>query len=179
MREVQQKIPSRYNEAIFEFVKYQRQFKFLQTRFEETKKEFYELMNKCFDEKHFNGSAITDCSDVAGNAVIVTKVQKSKVIFDVARLKKALGKKLSKDVVTKRYEVADMPGLIEYLKGCNVDPKVFSSFLVVTEEVDTKALEKLEELGRVNLADIKGCYKVETKGVYFTVKAGSGDGDRK
>jgi len=67
-----------------------------------------------------------------------------------------------------------MVGLITYLKECGIDPKVFKSFISVRKTVDTKELDRLEELGMITAEQIKGCYTVKNQNPYFTVNIGKG-----
>lgn len=101
----------------------------------------------------------------------VTRVQKASIEFDEDKLEKAIGK-YSKDVILKRYEITDIFGLIAYLKSCGVDPNIFKSFLEVHKTVDTKALDLLEEKGKISSKDIDGCYEVKQSKPYFIVKKG-------
>ena len=91
------------------------------------------------------------------------------MVFNADKLEKVLGKKISDNVIIKKYEIVDMFGLIAYLKECNVDPKIFKSFLSVTKSVDVKELERLDELGKISIEQLNGCYTVNKQKPYFTV----------
>jgi hypothetical protein len=67
-----------------------------------------------------------------------------------------------------------MNGLITYLKDCGISPKVFKSFISVRKTVNTKELDRLEELGKITAEQIKGCYTVKSQSPYFTVNVGKG-----
>ena len=71
--------------------------------------------------------------------------------------------------------------MIAYLKECNVDPKIFKSFLIVSKTVDTKELDRLDELGKISTEQVKGCYTIKRQKPYFTVgvKRGNDNGEQK
>ena len=112
---------------------------------------------------------------------MVNRIQKSSVEFDPDKLAKALGKQLAKQVIIKKYEITDMDALIAYLKECDVDPKIFKSFLNVSQSVDIQELDRLEEIGKITAEQVKGCYTVKRQKPYFTVgvKRGHDDGEQK
>lgn len=62
-----------------------------------------------------------------------------------------------------------MPGLIEYLKSCGVNPKKFKSFLNVTKTVNQKEIDQLFLTGKLSEKDVDGCYTTEKKNPYYTV----------
>ena len=70
-----------------------------------------------------------------------------------------------------------MPALVTYLKECGVDPKIFKSFIVTTKSVDTKELDRLEEIGKITTSQVQGCYTVKNQKPYFTVGLRKGKGD--
>lgn len=96
---------------------------------------------------------VIDNEDLEGNELVVNlvvnKVQKTSVIFDVDALENNLSKEMCKDVIDKSYTITDINRLIIYLKSCGVDPKVFKSFINVTKTVDEKKLDKLADLGLI------------------------------
>lgn len=91
----------------------------------------------------------------------VTRIRRKKVLWNVEKLKEAIGKKLAKQCIQRTYTVDDMEGLILYLKSCGVDPKRFKKFIDISEEVDEKALDQLYSTGKVKRSQIADCYKVE------------------
>lgn len=156
----------------------------IQTQFAWLKEEFYATMEDYFEQNNVDPSeGVTleyDDELVYNGTLIVKKVQKYSVEFDANKLEKALGKELSQDVILKKYEVTDMPGLVTYLKECGCDPKVFKAFIQASKMVDTKELDRLEEIGKVTTKQVAGCYEVKPQKPYFTVsvvKKGQGDKD--
>ena len=162
-------------QSIINFFQKQKKFKQIQTRFGEIKADFYNDMEDYFEHNNVNGKLIIEGDSLDGaENFIVTRIQSSKVEFNPDKLEKALGKELSQSVIQKHYEITDMIGLVTYLKECGVDPKVFKSFISIRKTVNTKELDRLEELGMITAEQIKGCYKVKSQNPYFTVNIGKG-----
>lgn len=156
-------------------------FKKIQTQFAELKEKFYADMEDYFSCNDIGSEGIEiDYADglVFAGTLTVKKVQKSSVEFDADKLEKALGKELSQDVITKKHEITDMTGLVAYLKECGCDPKIFKSFIQTSKVIDTKELDRLEEIGKITTAQVKGCYEVKTQKPYFTVTVKEGQGDK-
>lgn len=101
---------------------------------------------------------------------LVTRVQRTSISWDIKKLKEKLGKKLSKDVLSKRYEIIDIDGLVEYLKECGVDPKRFKSYFNIDEFVNAKKIDELESLGKISKEQIDGCYSVACSKPYYQVR---------
>lgn len=141
-------------------------------QFEEQKEQFYSDMEGYFKDEGITSKEF-DYDEFDGSQLIVTRNQTSKVIFKIDKLKTALGK-LASGVIHKRYEIADMSGLIAYLKECGVDPKVFKSFLNISESVDEKELDRLFDVGKITKEQVAGCYTVKLNKPYFTVRMGKG-----
>lgn len=163
-------------QSVLEYFSKQCKFKGLQAKFEEAKRQFNDEMEAYFQESGITSMRV-ESDELVEGSLLVTRVQKSSVSFDADRLESALGKELAGQVIHKRYEIADILGLITYLKECGVDPKVFKSFLVITKTVDTKELDRLEEIGKITLDQVKGCYMINAQKPYFVVKNGKGKGD--
>lgn len=161
--------------SVIEFFERQKELKQIQTQFNELKVQFYGSMEDYFSRNDIDGKLIVDGN--YNGSLVVTRIQNSKVEFNPDKLEKALGKELASGVINKRYEIADMSGLVAYLKSCGVDPKVFKSFLLVSKSVDTKELDKLEELGKITADQVKGCYTVKKQNPYFTVSVAKGQGE--
>lgn len=163
-------------QAITTFFQKQKKFKQIQTRFGEIKADFYDNMEDYFRCNNVDGKLTIDCNEYGENCgtFTVTRVQSSKVEFNPDKLEKVLGKELSQDVIQKHYEITDMNGLVTYLKECGISPKVFKSFISVRKTVNTKELDRLEELGMITAEQIKGCYTIKSQNPYFTVNIGKG-----
>ena len=162
-------------QSIMNFFQKQKRFKQIQTRFCEIKADFYNDMEDYFKYNNIDGKLTIECNELADvQSFVVTRIQSSRVEFNPDKLEKALGKELSRDVIQKHYEIVDMNGLVTYLKECGIDPKVFKSFVSARKTVNTKELDKLEELGKITAEQIKGCYTVKSQSPYFTVNIGKG-----
>lgn len=170
---------NKYKELALSYFNSSKEIKELQEKQIRAKEKLYAAFDKYFEQNEdevedervlFEYPNIYLDEDENETLVIsVKQVQKSTVKFDTSRLEKILNKKYKNDVIKKRYEIFDMKGLITYLKSCDVDPKIFSSFVNVTPSVDVKELERLEQLGKVKLDDLKGCYSVEQQKPYYLV----------
>ena len=143
----------------------------MKANFEDVKKQFYKDMDAYFESQELenDNSVIFEYPTLGEAALKVTRIQKASVDFEVDKLEKALPKDVAKKAIVKRYEIMDMQGLILYLKKCNVDPQKFKSFLNVTKHVDVKEIDKLEELGKISIEQIEGCYSVKKSTPYYTV----------
>lgn len=164
-----------YKHSILNFFQKQKKFKEIQNRFCEIKADFYNDMEDYFKQNNIDGKLTIECDEPAGaKKFVVTRVQSSRVEFNPDKLEKALGKELSRDVIQKHYEIIDISGLITYLKECGIDSKVFKSFISIKKTVNTKELDRLEELGKITAEQIKGCYTVKSQNPYFTVNVEKG-----
>lgn len=161
------------------FFEKQTKFKSVQAQFNEIKAQFNSNMEDFFKRERIDKSTVFSCDEIVGDSLVVNRVQKSSVEFNPDKLEKVLGKDFGKQIIIKRYEITDMDALIAYLKECNVDPKIFKSFLNVSKSVDVKELDRLEELGKITAEQIKGCYTIKQQAPYFTVgvKKGQNDGE--
>lgn len=171
MKKTTKKSIKYFKDSVRNFLTGQAALKTVKANFEDAKEQFYKDMNEYFEAQELGGnnSIVFDYPSLGNSALKVTRVQKVNVDFDIEKLEKTLPKDVVKRVVVKRYEVANMEGLISYLKKCNVDPHVFKSFLNVTKHVEVSALDKLEELGEVSVEQLKGCYSVRKSNPYYTV----------
>lgn len=136
---------------------------------EEKKKEFYSAMDGFFTD---NGGvdAVFNAKSKSGNVkLVVKKVVKTKHVWNADKIEKQLGKTAG-EVVSKHYTVSDMPGLIEYLKTCGVDPKIFKQHITVEKVVDEPTLDRLYETGEVTLDQLGGCCDIIQNDPYYTVK---------
>lgn len=151
------------------FLEKKSKFDAVQEKFKGFKAEFAKIAKEYFVSKGIRKAEFQSKRSEVESTVTVTMVQKSHVVFDIDKLKKAVGKKLAKRIIKKQYEIVDIDGLIAYLQDCGVDPKVFKSFLNVTEEVDEDELDQLDQLGKIDRDVIKDCYTVHNDEPYFKV----------
>ena len=156
MKEMQkrQKPPVDFAKIVADFYSKNQRFKEIEFSFKKIKSKFSGEISKYFDENPGLSSAVFTTgngSNVDCVGYIVNKIQRANVKFDCDKLEKALGKKLSDVLIYKTYTIIDMPGLISYLKECNVDPQIFKSFLHVEKHVDKAELERLEGIGKLSI----------------------------
>lgn len=168
---VEQKKKPNYTKEQFipfakEFFNEQKEFKERQERFNTIKQLFYNDAEELFNYEGID-KLVIDNEDLEGNELVVNKVQKTSVIFDVDALENNLSKEMSKDVIDKSYTITDINRLIIYLKSCGVDPKVFKSFISVTKTVDEKKLDNLADLGLISQEQLEGCYTLKRKKILF------------
>lgn len=171
-------------QSVRKFFEKQSRFKKVQSQFNELKAQFNSDMEDYFECEGIEKSLTFLCEDIIegnGSDLVVNRIQKSSVEFDPDKLAKALGKQLAKQVIIKKYEITDIDALIAYLKECDVNPKIFKSFLNVSQTVDTQELDRLEELGKITVEQVKDCYTIKRQKPYFTVsvKRGHDDGEQK
>ena len=162
-------------QAVINFFQKKKRFEQIQTRFGEIKADFYNDMEDYFKYNNVDGKLTIESNEFDDTkSFVVTRIQSSKVEFNPDKLEKVLGKELSRDVIQKHYEIVDITGLISYLQGYGISPKVFKSFISIRKSVNVKELDKLESLGKITAEQIKGCYTVKSQNPYFTVNIGKG-----
>lgn len=132
--------------------------------------ELYFEENDCESPLKFENVPLHGADDAEVYALSVSRVQRVDVTWDADKVAAALGKKLASEVISKRYEITDMSGLVAYLKECGVDPKVFKSFIRAEKTVNQKELDALEELGKIDASDLEGCYETKVRDPYFTIR---------
>lgn len=178
----QKKKPNYTKEQFIPFVKEfyneQKKFKEKQERFNTIKQLFYNNAEELFNYEGID-KLVVDNEDLEGNELVVNRVQKTSIVFDIDALENNLSKEMCKDVIDKSYTITDINRLIIYLKSCGVDPKVFKSFINVTKTVDTKRVDKLADLGLISKKQLEGCYTLKRQKPYFTVKTKRGKCDEK
>lgn len=157
-------------------------FKNAESVMNDMKSDFNASMNALFEqqEKNLKGNSVsfeTDGFGEVSQTVTATQITKISVIWDIPILKRVLGKKLAKKCVSKKYEIVDFPGMVEYLKSLGAKPDEFSKFLNVVESVNEKQLDKLNDLGVIAIDDMRECYTVKKSTPYFKITVKSGEGN--
>lgn len=163
-----------YRILVQNFFKKQMKFKEVQAQFDKIKKQFNSEMEDFFKCENIDKSVVFSSNNFAEEKLVVNRIQKSNVEFNVDKLEKKVDKKIAKQIIIKHYEIIDIDALIAYLKECNVDPRIFKSFLNVSKTIDVNELERLEELGKITAEQVKGCYTVKHQNPYFTVSMKKG-----
>lgn len=159
-----------YTDLVYNYFKQQANFKKNEAEYKKCQIEFNEKMNEYFDGLSVNRRKNASFKLSNGNVIKVTRVAPAKINWLPDKLRSKVTKPIWKQIAKKRYEISDIDGLISYLKTCNVNPKIFKSFIEVTETIDSKSIERLSELGKIKTNDIKGCYIVECSKPYYKLK---------
>lgn len=146
------------------------------------KQRFEAAVNEYFDDTdakrlEFGGECDDEYTDE--DKVSVTRVEKTTLEWFPEKLEKRVPKKVLNQVVKKRYTVNDMQGLVAYLKTCGVDPAVFRRYLTIEKTVDVAAIDRLNQIGEIEVNHISGCYVVHSQKPYLkmTVRKGEGCGN--
>lgn len=177
------KLDGVFERAVKKLVVEQAQMKASKERFEALKEKCFAAIGRYFDSQGIH-QAVVDGVQLGADgclgevaSVKVTRVQRVKLVFDADKLEKALSKQQAAQVVTKRYEVTNMPALVAYMRALDADPAVFKSFIHVEKSVNQAALDRLEELGEITASQINGCYTVSKEKPYYTAKVVGGNGE--
>ena len=154
------------------FWEQKRIFDATKANFENDKYEFYNEMDRYFDSAaDDDGKVIIDLRDsVKGvRKIICQKVTQMNITFNPVKIKKLLSKKEQKLVINKHYKVINWPGLLNLLKESGVEWKKFLKYVEITEEVNQKELDKLIDLGLLDIDDAKACASTKAKTQYYKI----------
>lgn len=167
----------RYQQSAWNYYRKEQKFKQVKQQYEELRKQFEVDMLELTDtlgKKRvlFDSETMNDDGTLS-----VRKVEKTSIEWDADKLERKLPKSIAKKVIKKKYSIADMNGLVEYLKSCGVDPKVFKRYLAIDKTVDVKAVDQLGNVGEISVQQISGCYVVKCHKPYFTLSVKKGDDD--
>lgn len=91
----------------------------------------------------------------------VNKRVDTNIKFFEDQLARKLDKKKFKQVTNKKLEVENIRGLISFLKSYGVDPNEFKNYIKTSHEVDIDEIERLIEIGEIQIEDLHGCYSAE------------------
>lgn len=169
----QKNLDAKAANAAWEFFHQKEEFDQTKKEFEEAKKQFEEIMLEYMKGK----SATFESDGFTDGQLVVKKVEKTSIEWDAEKLEKRVEKSVAKQVIKKQYRITDMQGLIQYLRSCGVDPKIFKKFLLVDKTVDEKAVDRLGDTGELTVKQISGCYLVKSQKPYFTTSVKKDDGD--
>lgn len=173
-------------EVVASFYELQQQKKLDDKAFNDEKQEFYEVMDRHFGSKEAHGaSKLTftvgyddeDNTRAVGGEYTVTRCQKRRIVFDIAKLRRKLGKKKFKAVSTATWNCFDIDGLAKYVKSLGGEFDVFKSFFNVTTEVDESEVNRLSEIGEITAEDIEGCYSVNEGKPWYKVSFKAAEDD--
>ena len=139
-------------------------------KFKEAQRQFYSRMSKFFKSSSIDRDySFSDFKSGQKRDFKLVKVQQKKVTFDPSKVKQALGKELSSEVIKKEVSIPDADKFIKYMKHVGADPKTVKSMLLVSESVDVKALDQLIDVGDIDEQLLDGTFEVIEKDPYFKV----------
>lgn len=158
----------RHRRLAWNFFRKQQALKEQQKELDQLKSEFEPQMEEYFSELGakrvvFEGDQLDGTSNL-----VVRMVERTSIEWNADKLEKRVPKSVARQVIKKHYWIDNMPGLIEYLKYCGVDPKIFKQFVRAEKYVDQKEVDRLSDLGLISVRNISGCYYVKCQKPYFT-----------
>lgn len=156
--------------AISAYYKLDVEFKNQKFMYESKKKNLTDIIVRNLEEMKIKKITVGNDKTVAGRVKLACQmIKRTKIIYNVSKIKKKFNKKDCARILDKHYEIVDIEKLISLLKNAGVDPKEFKKTIKVTETINEKNLDKLEELGFITLDDLKGCYEIEEGNPYLKV----------
>lgn len=172
----------RYQQSAWNYYHKKKKFEQVEKQYKQLKEQFEVEMLELTDELGKKRVQFETNNLATDDGILtVNKVEKTSIEWDAEKLERKLHKSVAKKVIKKKYSIADMKGLTEYLKSCGVDPKVFRKYLAIERTVDIKAIDQLGNIGEISVQQISGCYIVKCHKPYFTlsVKKDDNDGENK
>lgn len=170
----------RYQQSAWNYYHKKQKFEKVEKQYKQLKEQFEADMLELTDELGKKRVQFeSDNLAVDGGALAVCKVEKTSIEWDAEKLERKLPKSVARKVIKKKYSIADMKGLTEYLKSCGVDPKAFKRYLAIERTVDTKAVDQLGNVGELSVQQISGCYIVKCHKPYFTLSVKKDNDDDK
>lgn len=121
---------------------------------------YRKMIQEYFDEHELKTMAVT-VNEINNECLIATKVERVYIDYFVDKLKENLDPEIFNEVVFKKYEVTDMPGLIELLRTSGVNPKDFKKFLNIVITPNKESIKRLYSTGDITKSDLKGCYEAK------------------
>jgi hypothetical protein len=91
----------------------------------------------------------------------VSKKIDTSIEFFSDALSQKLDKKMFNRVTNKTMTIENINGLVKMLKSYGVDPKEFKNYIKTTRHVDIEEVERLIDLGEIQIEDLQGCFKAE------------------
>lgn len=160
-----------WKQSVIDFLFRQRAFKAEEKVYKKRKEVFNKMAEDFFKDSGETQDIFLTEETTVPMVITVKKCQAVSIQFDADKLENKLNKEYCQEVISKKYEVLDMPGLVEYLKSCGVNPKKFKKFIGVIKNVDQKKLDQLFATGKLSEKDVDGCYMTEKRNPYYTVNA--------
>lgn len=142
--------------------------------FEQVKIDFKNVMERYFDKfKNDDGKIELDVtgeqySDIT--KIILSRVQPTKVTWNIQKLNELLDKKQKQLVIQKNYQVNDWPGFLNFLKDSGLKFSDIKKFISIEDSVRVNQLDKLIDLGLVDEEEVKKCSDIKLSPAYYTIK---------
>lgn len=91
----------------------------------------------------------------------VLRTTHSKIEFHIEQLQQNLSKEHFKQICDTQVMIDDLKEFIKFLKRHGVKPEDFKTFITTTKSVNKDELDKLIELGDIEINDLQGSYTAE------------------
>lgn len=159
-------------DAVIELYQNKLKIKDLTNQFEERNKHLQDIIQKYIKKSgsdYFRFLAKSGMFEKANQYLKVKSITPKKIVWDTSKLKNKLDKEVYDEIVEKQYTINDIEGLIEYLKSCGVNPRVFKSFIDVKENVNQKLIDDLGNQGVINVKSLKGCFEIVENTSYIKI----------
>lgn len=92
---------------------------------------------------------------------------RTKVDYDISSIKKTLDKAIYRKFIKRTYRL-NIKKFKQICSMMNIDYRKFAKAIVISEQIDEEALDKLYENGEITLKDLSGCYDAQvSKSVSF------------
>lgn len=137
--------------------------------------ELKEKIQKYFDKK--------DIKTMDVDNIHVVKSERLNITYNAEMLELKLknstshdarnNKEIINEVIVRAYSIVDYDGLVTLLKRRGVRPGEFKEHVRIVRAVDKKALNKLFEVGDLDIKQLEGCYEATiTKSISIKEKQG-------
>lgn len=154
--------------SVRQFFKMTETKKNVDNAYAEQKNEFENIMDVLYDRfSDKDGDVYVDSGDKLNSTKIkVHRVRTSKVVWNIDKLKKLLGKD-SENTITKKYEIVNFPLLIKLAKQYKIPWRLFKQCIEYEEVVNEHALDRLIDLGIVDGDEAKKCATAKFNKPYY------------
>lgn len=123
---------------------------------------------KALMAKYFEKSGKSQVSNSECTVFVQTR---TKINYNMMALQEELEEDLLKEFVDKEYRVNDWGKFTKVMKKYNVSPSEIKPIIDVSKTVNEKKLNKLYEIGKIDIMDLQGCYDAKvSKSVVLKMK---------
>ncbi len=88
--------------------------------------------------------------------------KRRQVAFDVDKVKEIVTKEQKERLIQKTVSIVDYNAFVQIMKKYKVPFSEVKEYLDIRENVSTKALQTMHEVGDIDLQDLKDCYEMIT-----------------